>query len=93
MRIILAIFNDRFEVYGSLKPFFEQYPQYAELKDKIDYTMSRKKSPFEHSDFKLQRLNVRRSLNGASRWAVWCRVGLDTDSLSTGQTEIESREP
>lgn len=65
MRIILAIFNDRFEVYGSLKPFFEQYPKYAELKDKIDYTMSRKKLPFEHSDFKLQRLNVRRSLNGA----------------------------
>ena len=62
MRIILAIFNDRFEVYGSLKPFFEQYPQYAELKDKIDYTMSRKKQPFEHSGFKLQRLNVRRSL-------------------------------
>ena len=65
MRIILAVFNDRFEVYGSLKPFFEQYPQYAELKDKIDYTMSRKKLPFEHSDFKLQRPNVRRSLNGA----------------------------
>jgi hypothetical protein len=65
MRIILAIFSDRFEVYGSLKPFFEQYAQYAELKDKIDYTMSRKKLPFEHSDFKLQRLNVRRSLNGA----------------------------
>ena len=32
MRIILAIFTDRFEVYGSLKPFFEQYPQYTELK-------------------------------------------------------------
>jgi short-subunit dehydrogenase involved in D-alanine esterification of teichoic acids len=43
MRIILAIFKDRLEVYGSLKPIFEQYPQYAELKDKIDYTMSRKK--------------------------------------------------
>ena len=68
MRIILAIFKDRnlgtYEIYGSLKPFFEQYQQYAELKDKIDYTMSRKKLPFEHSDFKLQRLNVRRSLNG-----------------------------
>ena len=65
MRIVLAIFANRFEVYGSLKPFFEQYPQYAELKNKIDYTMSRKKLPFEHSDFKLQRMNVRRSLNGA----------------------------
>ena len=65
MRIILAIFTDRFEVYGSLKPFFEQYPQYTELKEHINYTMSRKKQPYEHSDFKLQRLNVRRSLNGA----------------------------
>jgi hypothetical protein len=64
MRIILAIFTDRIEVYGSLKPFFEQYPQYTELKDKIYYTMSRKKMSFEHSDFKLQRLNVQRSLNG-----------------------------
>ena len=65
MRIILAIFTDRFEVYGSLKPFFEQYPQYAELKDKIDYTMSRKKQPYKHVDFELQRLNIRKSLNGA----------------------------
>jgi hypothetical protein len=38
MRIILAIFQDRLECYGSLKPFFEQYPQYAELKDKIEHT-------------------------------------------------------
>ena len=69
MRVILAIFKDRnlgtYEIYGSIKPFFEQYPQYAELKDKINYQISRKKLPFEHSDFKLQRLNVRRSLNGA----------------------------
>lgn len=69
MRVILAIFKDRnlgtYEIYGSLKPFFEQYPQYAELKDKIDYTMSRKKQPYKHVDFELQRLNVRRSLNGA----------------------------
>ena len=65
MRIILAIFPDRFEVYSSLKPFFDQYPQYAELKDKINYTMSRKKQHYNHVDFELQRLNVRRSLNGA----------------------------
>lgn len=69
MRVIPAIFKDRnlgtYEIYGSLKPFFGQYPQYVELKDKIDYTLSRKKLPFEHSDFKLQRLNVRRSSNGA----------------------------
>lgn len=52
MRIILAIFNDKFK--ASLKPFFEQYPQYSGLKYKIDYIMSRKKLQFEHSDFKLQ---------------------------------------
>jgi len=65
MRILLVIFNDRFEAYTSLKPFFEQYPQYLELKEQINYTMSRKKQPYDHSDFTLQRLNVRRSLNGA----------------------------
>jgi hypothetical protein len=65
MRIILAIFNDRFEAYTSLKPFFAQYPQYSELKEQINYTMSRKKQPYEHSDFKLQRMNVRGSLNEA----------------------------
>jgi hypothetical protein len=65
MRIILAVFNDRFEVYTSLKPFFVKYPQYLKLKEQINYTMSRKKQPYEHSDFKLQRMNVRGSLNEA----------------------------
>lgn len=65
MRIILVIFNDRFEAYTSLKPFFEAYPKYTELKEQINYTMSRKKQPYEHSDFKLQRMNVRGSLNEA----------------------------
>ena len=65
MRIILAVFSYRFEAYTSLKPFFENYPQYLELKEQINYTMSRKKQPYEHSDFKLQRMNVRGSLNEA----------------------------
>ena len=69
MRVILVKFKDRnlgtYEIYGSLKPFFEQYPQYAELKGKIDYTMSRKKQHYKHVDFELHRLNVRRSLNWA----------------------------
>ena len=43
MRIILAIFNDRFEAYTSLKLFFAKYSQYLELKEQINYTMSRKK--------------------------------------------------
>lgn len=65
MRIILAIFSDRFEAYTSLKPFFEAYPQYLELKEQINYTMSRKKQPYKHPDFKLERMNVRSSLNEA----------------------------
>lgn len=69
MRVIIVRFKDRllgeYECYSSLKPFFEQYPQYADIKDRIYYTMSRKKQPFKHADFELQRLNVRRSLNGA----------------------------
>lgn len=65
MRIILAIFPNRFEVFVSLKPFYEAYPKYLELKEQINYTMSRKKQPYKHVDFELQRLNVRRSLNGA----------------------------
>jgi len=35
MRIILVVFRDRFESYTSLKPFFEQYPQYLELKEYV----------------------------------------------------------
>lgn len=65
MRIILVVFNDRFEAYTSLKPFFENYQQYLELKEQINYTMSRKKQTYEHSNFKLQRMNIRGSLNGA----------------------------
>jgi hypothetical protein len=65
MRIILAVFSDRFEAYTSLKPFFEQYPQYLDLKEQINYTLSRKKQPYEHSDFTLQRMNVRSSLSEA----------------------------
>jgi hypothetical protein len=39
--------------------------EYLEIKEQINYTMSRKKQPYEHSDFKLQRMNVRGSLNEA----------------------------
>ena len=67
MRVIVVRFKDRllgeYECYSSLKPFFEQYPKYLELKDKIDYAISRKKQIYKHTEFVLQRLNVRRSLN------------------------------
>ena len=65
MRIIVAIFNDRKEYYTSLKPFFERYPQYECIKDKIDYVLSRKKQPFKHEEFELQRIHVVKSLNKA----------------------------
>jgi hypothetical protein len=58
MRIIKAIFSDRNEYFSSLKPFFEKYPQYECFKDKIDYALSRKKQPYKHEEFELQRINV-----------------------------------
>lgn len=62
MRIILAIFTERFEVYGSLKPFFEQYPEYKKFNDNINTYLSRKKEPYKHDEFTLIRLDVRKSL-------------------------------
>lgn len=61
MRVLIAIFEgDRLEAYSSLTPFFQKYPQYAELKNKIDYRMSRLKQPYRHPEFTLLRLNVKR---------------------------------
>jgi len=61
MRIILAIFHDRYEAFSSLKPFLEKYPEFSNLKDSINYHMSRKKSDFVHELFTLQRLNVEKT--------------------------------
>ena len=83
MRIILAVFTDRYEIYGSLKPFFEQYPEYAELRHKIEHVMSRKKLPFTHLDFKLLRLHIRKShrsipvtVAGRKTKAAWKRCNV-----------------
>lgn len=62
MRIILAIFNDRFEAFSSLKPFYDAYPEYEKFSDNIDTYLSRKKEPYKHQDFTLIRLYVRKSL-------------------------------
>jgi hypothetical protein len=60
MEMLLVIFKDRnlgtYETYVSLKKFFEQYPQYDELKDKIDLSQEK---PYKHVDFELQLINVR----------------------------------
>jgi hypothetical protein len=59
MRVILITFiNGQKAAFSSLKPFYRDYPQYAELKDKIDYRLSRKKEPFICSDFMCERLDV-----------------------------------
>jgi hypothetical protein len=60
MRVILFTNKKTGEVecFSSLKPFYEKYPQYLEIKEQINYAMSRKKQPYKHSDFKLQRMNV-----------------------------------
>ena len=62
MRVLIAIFNsNRLEAYSSLTPFFQEYPQYAELKNKINYRMSRLKQPYRHPEFTLLRLKVKRN--------------------------------
>ena len=59
MRIILAVFEDRFEAYTSLRPFFEGYPDYEKYRENINTYLSRKKQPYEHDEFKLIRIDVR----------------------------------
>ena len=62
MRVLIAIFNgNRLEAYSSLTPFLKQYPQYAGLKHKINYRMSRLKQPYRHPEFTLLRLKVKRN--------------------------------
>jgi hypothetical protein len=62
MRIILAIFTDRFEAFSSLRPFYNTYPEYEQFSDNIDTYLSRKKEPYKHKDFTLIRLDVRKPL-------------------------------
>jgi hypothetical protein len=62
MRIILAIFSDRFEAFSSLRPFYDTYPEYEKFSYNIDTYLSRKKEPYKHQDFTLMRLDVRKSL-------------------------------
>jgi hypothetical protein len=62
MRVLIAIFEgNRLEAYSSLTPFFQKYPQYAELKEKINYRMSRLKQPYRHSEFSLFRIKVKQN--------------------------------
>ena len=62
MRVLIAIFDgNRLEAYSSLTPFFQEYPQYKGLKEKIYYQMSRLKQPYRHPEFTLLRLKVKRN--------------------------------
>lgn len=58
MRIILAVFPDKVESFSTLSPFFNKYPQYKELTNRINESISRKKNPYIHSDFTIHRLTV-----------------------------------
>ena len=66
-RVILVQFikDNKIEIFGSLKPFYEKYPNYKQWKEQINYALSRKKQPFDHYDFIISRMIVQRSLNGA----------------------------
>lgn len=67
MRVILVIFvkDNKKEIFGSLKHFYDKYPNYKQWKDQINYALSRKKQPFDHYDFTIYRMVVQRSLNVA----------------------------
>lgn len=59
MRIILATFPDRQEVFSSLKPFYDKYPELAEHRNRINQQFSRKKlNLYETIEFTVQRLTV-----------------------------------
>lgn len=62
MRIILAIFKDKFEAYTSLKPFYEKYPQFETEKSSIEYNLSRKNRPYKTHEIELYRLEVAKSV-------------------------------
>jgi len=60
MRIILITFaNGQKAAFSSLKPFYVQHPEFANLKTQIDYRLSRLKKPFVCSGFTAERLEVR----------------------------------
>ena len=60
MRIILAVFKDRFEAYSSLKPFYEAYPEYEKYRANIYTYLSRKKEPYNGNGVTLIRLEVKK---------------------------------
>jgi uncharacterized protein YaaN involved in tellurite resistance len=64
MRIIIFIDKKtgEAECFSSLKPFYDKYPQFEAHSDNIASYLSRKKTAFENSEIKLQRLEVQRSL-------------------------------
>ena len=64
MRVILFTNKKTGEVecFSSLKPFYDKYPQFEANSYNIDNYLSRKKTAFENDEFKVQRLEVQRSL-------------------------------
>ena len=63
MRVIL--FTDKqtgeVECFTSLKPFFDNYPQFEVHTENINTYLSRKKTAFETDEIKVQRLDVQRT--------------------------------
>lgn len=61
MRIILAIINDGFEAFTSLKPFYDKHPEFKAEEHKIQYNLSRKNRPYKTEKVELYRLEVEKS--------------------------------
>jgi len=64
MRIILAVFPDRYEAFSSLSPFFITYPEYEHFRSNINNYLSRKKQPYKNKEFTLIRLGVKKGIHG-----------------------------
>ena len=60
MRVILYTNKQtgEVEIFSSLKPFFDKYPEFVNNTDNINTYLSRKKVPYETDLIKLQRVEV-----------------------------------
>jgi len=48
------------EIFSSLRPFFDKYPELKKDRDSIYYALSRKRVPFTGKGFVLKRLPVQK---------------------------------
>jgi hypothetical protein len=57
MRVIVKTNLETYEteIFGSLAPFYDKYPEYLAHKDSIITALTRRKKPYQDSKIKLER--------------------------------------